>query len=184
MKIHWNQWELFGNTPLLPSLESVCGTAGELPPAVLIRRFGLVEQAVSGQIAQATKVFLRRRGQPARRSLDFAHVPPAGVFYDYSFILDQIIHILEHEARWAQFLKECRIPCHEVWYEDLVTDISRTCADVMSFLGINGGMPPKPELERQADDTNSYLIDRFRRDFTRSDAAHMLPQEALKRLGM
>ena len=150
---------VFGLKILYPQLVDALGdtSPGEVFPNlryVYVTRHDHLRQAVS----------FARAIQTDRWASDN---PPPDVepVYDAAQIEELLAWIEREEGQWEALFEREQVRPLRISYEDFVTAMDQSLADVLRFLDVEvppGFQPPEPTLARQADDVTEDWVRRYR----------------------
>jgi len=163
LTIHWYQYLCQRNLGLLTDMLEV------FPPSVrasvkivhLVRQDRL-GQAISRVIADATRVYYIRRGEPVAVAQGYEDHLRAEPSYDTQ-VLDDIISMNDVDnQQWRSWITQRGLEHLTVYYEDLCGAYGRTVREVMNFLGAHPHVPvPPPQLVRQSSSLNEAFRQRY-----------------------
>jgi trehalose 2-sulfotransferase len=165
LKIHLYQLRLARDLGMLVTLHDLFPAGASQPRLLRTRRQDVVAQAVSGHIADATRVYSQWVGTQPRVSVGYENADVAAPRYDYAEIARRCAEIREHEVAWDDEINESGLVCETIWYEELATDYPSALRRAMETLGLSPDvLVPSPKLIRQATAVNADFVRRFLRD--------------------
>jgi LPS sulfotransferase NodH len=174
LKVHWYQIKWFTAAGLFEDILEV------YPPQVpvsfvLLRRRDKLSQAISTVIANSTRRYYRKPGQPPAASTWYESENIIEPCYDYERIRGIVVELEEHERSWCRFFARHRLTYRTMLYEDLCTDYRTTLRQVMDYLGADSSVRvPPPQLVKQA----TPLNERFRQQYLADEEAFARNSEA------
>ncbi|MGB7538052.1 MAG: Stf0 family sulfotransferase [Anaerolineales bacterium] len=163
VKIMWNYFHTmlgrFRQLPEYEGMEAVPLMTALFPGKryIWIIRRDKIRQAVSWARAGQTQIYARRKGD--------IPVPKGESIFDFSLIDNLHRLILEGEAGWSTFFRDCGVCPFQVAYEDLAGAYERTALDILDFLDV--AHPANPVfgerlLQKQADALNDDWVEKYR----------------------
>jgi LPS sulfotransferase NodH len=162
---------VFGAKIMWTHLDGLCGRLG----AARERPFAALEAALPG----SRYVWMRRRDS-VRQAISMVKAKQTGVYnslqeteggeppapaYDFGTIEKQVRRFQREDEGWAARFREAGIAPHEVFYEDLTSDVDRALRDVLRFLGLEAAddfRAPPVHYRRLFDETNEDWEARYR----------------------
>jgi LPS sulfotransferase NodH len=139
---------------------------------VFLRRQNVVRQAISMEIATATKQWTAK--MPSQREIRLE---------DYSFdkLHKSVESIFAQNDRWERAFGYLGIEPYRLFYEDLTADVAGQTESVAKFLRIDVEKFPAassytPWIEQQSTELNVEWENRFRRELAAGIAKRQIPQ--------
>jgi LPS sulfotransferase NodH len=164
-KIHLYQLQVARRLRIANGLRDLFPAAPGVHQLLRTRRRDVVGQAVSGHIADATRVYCHWADKEPEISPGYEGATVLQPEYDFPAITARCLEIVEHEIVWDAEIAASGLPCETFWYEELATEYEAAMRRAMTAVGLAPDVPvPAPQLIRQADARNEEFVRRFHRD--------------------
>ena len=172
LKVHWYQIEWCMAAGLFSNILDVY-SPDISPKVIYLYREDKLSQAVSTVIADATRVYYHKPGEPARPSTWFDTEDIRAPIYNFERIKSVIADVERHEKMWSEFFVRHNFAVEIISYEDLCAEYKETIRKAIGHLspGWIAAVPP-PQLIKQTTALNEEFKLRYIYDDSR-DAAEV-----------